>query len=254
MKKLLLILFLAPAFVLAQKNVTTFGIQFKPIIPIQTFVDGPFEFTNALSTPTGLDSIYSGSMSSKAGYSFGMVIRTGLTKMITIETGINYVRRNYRLDMSKQIGTTIESEQTEFGFVSYSIPVQALIFIKLSENIFMNASTGVSADGYASGTLSYGANFNLEQLSWPHSRIGASYLANLGFELRTKESGYFYLGASYKSPFGLMAVTRAKWRNAAIDHSHYYYLGGQYLTLDLRYFFHEDPATKKKKKKKKKDE
>lgn len=232
---------------------TTFGIQIKPIIPVATFVDGPFEFTDAYKA-NGLDSIYSGNFSSKAGYSFGMVIRKGITKMITFETGINYVRRNYKVEMSKQIGTVIEKEESEFGFVSYSIPVQGLVFIKLSEKLFMNASTGLSLDGYASGVLSYGPEFKLEQLSWPWSRIGASYLANLGFELRTKESGYFYVGASYKAPFGTMASSRSEWRNTGINYVHHYYLGGQYLTLDLRYFFHEDPETRKKKKKKKKDE
>ena len=241
LKNLLLIVTLLPCAFLAQKNVTTFGIQFKPIIPFQTFVDGPLNIDEAP---------YTGSLTSKTGYSFGMVVRRGISKTISFETGINYVRRNYDLVMSKT-DSVILSDETEFGFVSYNIPVQCLVYIKLAEKLFMNASTGVQMDFYASGTYSIGRDVEITQLSWPHSRIGGSYLANVGFEYRTKKDGYFYLGASYSKPFGLMAVTRAVWRNnPEPDFEHHLYLGGQFLTIDLRYFFHENPEKRKKSKKK----
>lgn len=246
LKQFLIIFICLPLFLNAQEGVTTFGVQVKPIIPYGSFKDGPLEFSE-----TGVDSnIYSGSMESTTGYSFGMVVRHGLTKNISFETGINYVKRNYDLTMSKLTDSLLYDDVTSFGFVSYNIPIQALVYIRLSEQVYMNASTGVSLDAYASGAYSLGRDTEMEQLSWPHSRLGASYIANLGFELRTKKDGYFYLGASYSQPFSLMAVTASKWRNPGdVPHTHFHFLKGQYLTLDLRYFFHEDPAKKTRKKK-----
>ncbi len=255
MRHIFIIAFLLSAVGLcAQKDVTTFGIQIKPILPIQVFVDGPYEFDSTFTDTSFMSGSvpinYSGTMVSTTGYSFGMVIRHGFTKTLSLETGINYVRRNYKLTMSRT-DTTATTDATEFGFVSYSIPVQGLVYVRLSEMLYMNASTGVSLDGYASGTTTLGQEGKMQQLSWPHTRIGASYIANLGFELRTSKDGYFYIGASYQQPFGLMAVTRTTWR-ANDDYPRFdrhYFLNGQYLTLDLRYFFHEDPNKKIKKKK-----
>lgn len=228
-----------PILLNAQKDVTTFGIQIKPIIPISFFVDGPNEYT---------DSIYSGTFSSKTGYSFGMVVRHGFTKTISLETGINYVRRNYDATMAKQTDTALLSDQLEFGFVSYSIPVKGLIFVRLSEQLYMNAAAGVDLNAYASPIFKLSENRQFQQYAFPRKRFGASVLANLGFEFRTKESGSFYLGASYSRPFGNMASTRSIWQNEITqNHTTINELAGQYLTLDLRYFFHEE-ATKKKRK------
>ncbi len=239
MRKLFFIIVCLPLLSLSQENVTTFGIQLKPILPIKTFVDGPIEFN---------DLPYSGSLTSSTGYAFGMVIRRGFTKTLSIESGINYVRRNYRLSMAK-IDSTSLMDETEFGFVSYNMPIQGLVYIKLADQLFMNASTGVQVDFYVSGTYTLGRDIEMTQTTWPHSRIGASYIANLGFEYRTERKGYFYFGASYSKPFGLMAVTRTTWRNdSAADYNQFIYLGGQYLTIDLKYFFHEKPQKKSKKK------
>lgn len=225
--------------VCAQENVTTFGIQFKPILPINIFVDGPFEWT---------DSIYSGNIQSKTGYSFGMVVRHGLTKRLSLETGINFVRRNYDLKMHKQTDSVLLSDATDFGIVSYSIPLQGLVYIQLGEQLFMNASAGAELNAFASPTVSSGKNLYFNQLTRPKSRIQGSIIANLGFEYRTKEKGFFYLGLSYNLPMSRMARTQMTWLNKnASTHINNTNLSGQYLTLDLRYFFHEDPVKKKKK-------
>ena len=61
----------------AQVGVTTVGIQLKPIIPINYFGGGPIQLSNEFAT---FD------LTSKLGYSFGMVVRHGFTKMISIES------------------------------------------------------------------------------------------------------------------------------------------------------------------------
>ena len=61
-----------------QQGVTTIGLQVKPIIPINYFGAGPIDL---IVTDTANINV-----SSKLGYSFGMVIRQGITKSISIET------------------------------------------------------------------------------------------------------------------------------------------------------------------------
>ena len=74
--------------VYSQVGITTVGVQIKPIIPINYFGAGPIQVSNEYAS---LD------LSSKLGYSFGMVVRHGFTKMISLESGINYTRRNYNI-------------------------------------------------------------------------------------------------------------------------------------------------------------
>ena len=71
------------------------------------------------------------------------------------------------------------------------------------------------------------------------SKLQGAFLANFGFEYRTKNSGYFYLGTSYHLPFApimdfAMVYDYQGGKKLQIDH-----VQGSYLTLDLRYFFNE---------------
>ncbi len=91
MKKQLTYFFFLLVFlssVKAQERVTTFGIQFKPIIPLQFFDAGKQE-----QTLNGIEYINN----PKMGFAFGMVIRKGLTKSLSLETGINVLKRNFDL-------------------------------------------------------------------------------------------------------------------------------------------------------------
>jgi len=76
-------------------------------------------------------------------------------------------------------------------------------------------------------------------------------LANYGFEYRTKEDGYFYFGASFHRPFADIAQTAVQFDINTNPTRINYALSGSYLTLDFRYFFHEDPDRKRMLKNKK---
>ena len=214
--------------IFSQIGVTTVGVQLKPIIPINYFGAGPIQLTNEFAT---LD------LSSKLGYSFGMVVRHGFTKSISIESGINYTRRNYNIFGASSY--EYANDQADFGFISYELPVQGLIYIRIGEFVYMNASIGLGINFYASDVASKGENNYIDHYSERARWINASFLSNLGLELRTKEKGYFYVGASLNTPFNEITATRLN----------YYYednlstkfdpifLNGNYITLDLRYFF-----------------
>jgi hypothetical protein len=65
-------------------------------------------------------------------------------------------------------------------------------------------------------------------------------LATLGFEWRTK-SQIVYLGGIYHRPFNDIELVMPKVELILIQRRVIYPVSGNYLTIDLRYFFHEDP-------------
>ena len=110
-----------------------FGVQVKPILPAK-FIGEP---TTIQETPEGCRTV----MTQKLGYSFGGVVRVGLTKFINLETGINLNQRTFGLEMSYSDSNAYGTNRLRF--VTYDIPVKALINIRLAEKFFMNAGVGV---------------------------------------------------------------------------------------------------------------
>jgi hypothetical protein len=220
----------------AQNKVTTVGIQFKPIVPYKLLNTGTTNYTGE-KVDFKVDP--------KVGYSFGMVIRSGLTKTISIESGINYIARKYRLQVNEKSTASIIT--TDMVFEGYEIPLTALVFIQLGRKTYMNSAFGCSFDFYPTGGIvankaSY--EFGILESSWAQ----ASLLANLGFEYRTDKSGYFYFGASFHRPF---SKTADLFLSQRIENSNNFNrfveseLLGNYLTIDLRYFFAENITRKK---------
>jgi hypothetical protein len=239
-KKIVALFYLAMVFSTsssAQQGVTTIGFQVKPIIPINYFGAGPIDLS--------ITDTASINISSKMGYCFGMVIRQGITKSVSLETGINYTRRNYKLTGSSPISNTTDT--ADFGFVSYEIPFQGLIYIRLADQLYMNTAVGVGINFYASDVASKGRNFLIDHYSERAYWANLSFLSNLGVEYRTKEKGYFYIGASLNTPLWPVALTNLKYYyqdNNSVKFEPTY-LNGNYLTLDLRYLL---PPNEKKKK------
>lgn len=224
---------------MAQERVTTFGIQLKPIIPVNFFGAGKQVKTGNNITFTNQP---------KMGLNFGMVIRKGFTKSLSLETGINFLRRNYDLTIddpdSSFTGTS------SFRIVNYEIPVLGLVYVQLSRNMFMNVAGGVSFDIYPTPLYTYDDYFTnaVNRTNW----LQTSLLANIGWEYRTEKSGYIYIGASLHRPFNKIMREYVIYdginenRNEEMDFD----LTGNYLTIDIRYFFHEEKEKKKKKVKK----
>jgi hypothetical protein len=229
---------------MAQERVTTFGLQLKPIIPVDFFSAGKQEVINSdfqyINQP-------------KLGMSFGMVIRKGITKNISLETGLNFLKRNFDLTINNQ--TESFSGTSDFSIVNYEIPVLALIYVELSRSIFMNVSGGFSLDIYPTPLYVEGDYFTnaINRSNW----IQPSLLVNVGWEYRTDKSGYFYFGASLHRSLNRVIFTefvsssyvKNNGTREFLDEATFD-LTGNYLTLDFRYFFHEEKQKKKKKKKK----
>ena len=211
----------------AQEKVTTFGLQFKPIISSELINTGPQ--TNQV------DNIEF-EIEPKSGYSFGMVIRQGLTKQLSIESGINFSRRNYRLNISDD--SLNFSGTSEFRYIIYEIPIMGLVYVQLGEQFFLNTAFGASFNFLPSNWDSF--DYYFEHFSARKSWVVPSLLANVGFEYRTYDKGYFYLGFSYNRPFSEITTAGVLYKIDNVEQARTFFdVNGSYLTIDLKYFFHE---------------
>lgn len=226
---LITLLLILPFILFAQTKGTTFGFQLKPIIPVNYFNAGPQSTS---------DSLVEVSINPKVGISFGVLIRQQITKSFAIESGISSVSRKYAVEAKGLTQAT--SDQTSFSFLSYQIPIQGLFYIQLAENIFMNTTAGVGIDMYPTDIATKGKNFLMDNQTARFQNFNLSLLANIGFEYRTEKNGTFYLGASFNGPFKPIAKSFYTYNyednKKTIVSS---VLNGNYLTLDLRYFFAE---------------
>jgi len=223
----------------SQEKVTTFGIQLKPIVPIDFFNGGKQE-----KTTNNIEYVNE----PKFGMSFGMVIRRGLTNNLSIETGLNFLKRNYDLTINDPEASF--SSASDFSIVNYEIPILLLAYVQLGRNTFMNVAGGGSIDIYPTPLFVQDNTFAnaVNRTNW----IQPSLLANVGWEYRTEKSGYIYIGASLHRPFTDIFTQYVTYKGEDGDRieEETFDLSGSYFTIDLRYFFHEEKQPKRVKSKK----
>ncbi|MBK9413730.1 MAG: hypothetical protein IPN61_10020 [Bacteroidetes bacterium] len=222
-------LILCGSTLFAQKSLTTVGIQYKPIFPIDFLGTGPL--TNDFSGVQFKNQLTS-------GFSFGLIIRHQFTNVIAVEGGINYVKRKFDL------GFTDGDFQgnSEFRIIGYEIPLTAMFFTRVSENIYASGSLGPSCDMFASSILTYDEYFT--HVASRKQVFNPAINGNVGFEYRTKNSGTVYLGASYHRPFSYIYVDKARYTYRGKDVGAVNFIVGSYLTVDLRYYFQEEKKKK----------
>jgi hypothetical protein len=222
-----------------EKVPSYFGIQLRPLIP------GDFLGRSELILQQGT---FKTTVSQRMGYSFGASVRVGLTDLISLETGISQVKRNYDLSF-EYVDSNLFATNT-LSILNYDIPLNALIYIRLSDKIYMNGSLGMSMMispsnvGKSSEPSTNGAHrFILEGRRY--GRFIPELNANIGFELRTEKNGIFYIGGTGKVPFkaiyqlaGVYEFQSSNQKIIVVGD-----LIGTYLALDFRYYF---PHVKKK--------
>ncbi len=227
----LFIFFLLSSFILfGQKNLTTVGIQIKPIFPVSFLGTGPVsEESKNVKFETSLHS----------GFSGGIIIRQGLNNLLALETGISYVKRNYDLSIVDS-GTTINSSLRMF---SYEIPLMLMVYAQVGEKIYMNGSMGPSINMYPSNLVKYNDFFTT--IFYRDHIFQPTINGNIGAEYRTEKSGFFYFGISYQRPFNSIFDEKTRYQRNGKDVTVINSIAGSYLTIDLRYYFHEEPKSGK---------
>jgi hypothetical protein len=223
----------------AQINTTQFGFCYRPIFSSSYFRTGPKNFNDKNINYT---------LAQHSGYSTGALIRRGITKKLTVESGILYVKRNY--DLTLQDTTFIS--KSDFSIIGYEIPLSALIYIQLDQKIWMSAALGGSIDIFPSDVFTYEPSYML-QYSARKNKINAGVLANLGWEYRNGKKGTYYIGASYHRSISKIYNTLVEYYpqrdfSKAPSSTGKTTLQGDYLTIDFRFYFHESPDKKPRKK------
>ena len=215
---------------------TTFGLQYKPILPIKAL-----NVTELNISEEGMNV----TLSPLLGLNFGAVIRWELLDKLSLETGLNYNKRNFK--MEAMLEDTNISGSLDYSIITYEVPIQALFYVRLSKQWYMNVASGFSINFRASNVAKLSEDENFYQTTYVKT-INLAYVANIGVEYRTKESGAFYLGASLTNPFRPLGEIHAKSQVENYSKEVVGNVSGNYISIDLRYFFHD----KKKKSKKKK--
>lgn len=224
-------LILTGSSLFAQKGLTTLGIQFKPIFPFNFLNTGPiFNDTANVNFKTELTS----------GFNGGLIIRHSFSDLISLETGINYVKRKYSLTITDS-DTAFKGEST-YRIIGYEVPVSAMIFTRVGERLFASGSLGPAVNMFASDIQTYDYYFN--HVSSYRQIFQFAINGNIGFEYRTPKDGTIYFGVSYHRPFEYIYFDQVRYKYHGKDVAVGNQLIGNYLTVDLRYYFHEEKKGK----------
>jgi hypothetical protein len=173
------------------------------------------------------------------GYAFGGVVRLGLSELISIETGLNYVQRIFGITM-QQTDSNIVAYNT-MHFIQYDIPLAAVINVKLSKVIFANASLGIALQNKPSnvGIIDHPTGkhefFHLGVVDI-HKKNALDLTASTGFEFRTKKSGVFYIGGTARVAMSPVFQFVGKYKYVNDARVVYGNVNGSYLSVDFKYF------------------
>jgi hypothetical protein len=220
-------------------NLITVGIEFNPMIPNQLLGNNS---VNILDPENNLDYNITPIFSTR----YGMTIRYDmfqLINMFSIQTGIYYTNRNYRILIDDiNGGNRVNKISDDFRMIAYEIPIMGLLYIQLSRDIFMNVATGISADFFPSHV--YSQNDEYKQYTARKNWVVPSWKTNVGWEFRTEQSGFFYAGFTYHRPMLGIADTFVNVNLGDKFTIEQEQLSGIYFSLDFKYFF--DPYKDKK--------
>lgn len=233
---LLVLLVSKQSFTQNQDRITTFGIQFKPLTEAGFIGSSQLNIKNE---------IFKCIFNQKQGSSFGAVIRFPIWKNLYIETGLAQIKRNYIVNY-----TTLDSNfraTNDISLTSHDIPINALVFIKIAEQFYLNTALGISLVHNPSNIASqikYGNNVLFKTEGRKRSSFALEFNVTTGIEYRNAKYGNFYLGLSGRIPLKPIFDVATMYQNITTKEIIFGSLSGNYVALDFRYFF---PKTKKPK-------
>jgi hypothetical protein len=211
---------------------TYFGFQVKPIFP--------GVFIGTTSFDANADGLYT-HFKQATGFSFGGVVRVGLTKLIALETGLNLTQRNYKVASS--VPDSNQYVNGRIRYLTYDIPISALFYIRLAERAYMNVSIGaaISYNPTVSGVKIMPDGYHTFENFALGKKVLAEAIGNIGFEYRTPKSGIFYLGAAARVPFEPLFYLKSRYSyegfSIETDAENQGRVDGSYISLEIKYFF-----------------
>ncbi len=231
---LTILLFGLNSYLSAQKKWATFGIHVEPIVPLEMF--------RIRSSEVIRESV---KFTSKplSGFTLGTHLSVELTPRFSIETGINYVSRNFLLSVEDGSFT----DEINFKADNFEIPLTLTYYVKLSEKLFLGHSIGTSIQLIPSNLYSRNdkknntgtTTYSFNQFSQRKGTIVPIFKGAVGLEYRSKESGYFYVGPVYHL-FAELYQTKLNYYNIStskqIDNVVTKTIG-DYFGIEIRYVF-----------------
>lgn len=205
-----------------------FGFQYKQIFPTK-FIGDKTLILN--------DEGYTNTTTQKMGFLFGATVRVGVSKLIAIETGLDFTQRNFLIDF--EVADSGLYAQRDLRFIEYSLPINVLTYIQLAEKWYMNASIGFSTTFKPTDVYVYGQQSThfFHHNGVAVNKVGLDLNGNLGFEFRTEKNGFFYLGGSARVPFFPIFSVKSTYQYEGYNVQTFGDVDGSYFSLDLKYFF-----------------
>jgi hypothetical protein len=190
--------------------------------------------------------------SPNVGYRFGASLRFDFSRTFSFQTGLYYISRTYTAQVGKANATKTEIETDYYNrqanYIGFEIPIMALFYVQLGRKWFMNNAVGFSIDFYPSSIVKNAVDSNMKYVTFGgrNSWCMPAMKAAIGFEHRSENSGYFYLGGQFHRPFSAIMDGFIERTNVApyglqsVDIAQ----SGTYFAIDFKYFF---PPGKKNK-------
>jgi hypothetical protein len=235
MRILFVVLLLFPALGWAQAfnqlgKPNYFGFQYRQIVPMQQMQSGAQKFA---------DSILQTTLTPTDGYTFGGVLRYGLTDLISLETGLYYNQRTFSIQSTRT--DSMLSVDQRLRFVQFEIPIQGNIGIQLSRTIYANAALG-GAILYKPTSVATYVNpsdkheFRQVGLVDNNKKLGFDVRTSIGFEYRNKKAGVFYIGGTAFVQLQPAFVLLSKYQYVNFKQTAFGNVNASGFGLDFKYF------------------
>lgn len=174
------------------------------------------------------------------GFNFGGLFRRSYTDRISIEAGLNYSTR--RFDIQALIVDSNLTTRDTMKFTTLEIPVNGLVFVKMSENVYSNVGFGLSFL-YKPSTVRVFSRpddkSSIDHYGVVRNKFGMDLNGQVGAEIRTYDKGIFYLGGSVRVPLSPLFTMLSSYKYGTQDaQTGTQQIQGGYISLDIRYYFH----------------
>lgn len=174
------------------KRTVNFGFQLEPIMPNRLF---------RIQTQDYEQNNVSFHVEPLPGISYGAVMQFGFTPKLSLETGINYLKRSYRIS----VDYNDFNPSLTFIADNYEIPLTLIYYVRLGDKLHMGHSVGFSFQILPSHLFSRRAEtigdgpakYVLEQRSFRKYWLMPAFKGSFGFEYRTENNGSLFLGPVY---------------------------------------------------------
>ena len=184
------------------------------------------------------DSMYSSESKFKTGYVLGGIIRRDLDNGLSFEGGIKYTQRH--LNVRMQVADSAIDEQNNITFINYELPIATRVYVKLTESFYGHAGIGISTvfkptnirvNNYTD------SKSNFVHYGYVKSKFGFDLNAQFGFEIKTRNSGFFQFGASVKIPFtALFEYNGLYFYGTQLIANDWKNINGSFFAFDLKYY------------------